>query len=75
MTSLPIVTHFSNWRNHLPALFRENKSPTHTDQHTLWLSPKRPPLWVTESDPATRLLELPGTLPRQNFPERNLQRN
>jgi hypothetical protein len=75
MTGLPIVTHFSTWRNHRLTLFRTRRSPTQTDLHSLWVYPNRLPTWVTESAPAMRILDLLGPLPWQDFPERNLQRN
>jgi len=75
MTGLPIVTHFSTWRNHLPPLLRQSKHPPQTDLHTLWTHPERLPRWITDSAPAMRLLDLLGPLPWQNFPERDLARN
>jgi hypothetical protein len=67
MTDLPIVTHFSALRNHLPRFLRNSRWPPQADLHTFWTH-RRLPKWVIGSAPAMRILDLLGPLPWHTFP-------
>lgn len=71
MVRNPIVARFCG----LPSLIQARFGPKRPDLHTAWAHPERLPDFVTECAPAMRILDLIGSIPWGQFPERNLHRN
>lgn len=71
MTSKPIVTQLALLPEELLPPKKSEKQPCF---HRFWAQPALLPPFVAQCPTARRYLELLGSLPWDNFPERNLQR-
>lgn len=71
MVRTPILTRFGG----IPGLIQAGFGRKRPDLHTAFLQPERLPHFVIECPPAMRILDLIGSIPWGQFPERNLYRN
>lgn len=71
MVRTPILTRFGG----IPGLIQAGFGRKRPDLHTAFLQPERLPRFVIECPPAMRILDLIGSIPWGQFPERNLYRN